>query len=88
MEHIPSETYSTDQKPPGLKPTIGRIVHYQKFGTPGGEHQSEPSPAIITRVNDDDTCDLFVMNPTGCYFNRTPYWVEPKAGHWNWPPRD
>ena len=23
------------------KPSIGRVVHYQKFGTPNGEHKSE-----------------------------------------------
>lgn len=32
------------------KPSIGRIVHYPKFGTPGGEHKPEPSPAAITKV--------------------------------------
>lgn len=72
------------------KPTIGRIVHYQKFGTPGGEHKAEPSPAMITKVDDDGTtCHLFVMNPNGCYFNKTPMSLlnEPLPGHWNWPPR-
>ncbi len=72
------------------KPTIGRIVHYQKYGTPGGEHKAEPSPAIITKVSEDGTtCSLFVMNPNGCYFNETPFAnsEEPKPGHWNWPPR-
>ena len=26
------------------KPSIGRIVHYQRHGSPNGEHKSEPSP--------------------------------------------
>jgi hypothetical protein len=70
------------------QPTIGRMVHYQKYGTPGGEHKAEPSPAVITKVLDDaGKCALFVMNPNGCYFNETPYSDEPKPGHWNWPPR-
>lgn len=71
------------------KPSIGRIVHYQKYGTPGGEHKAEPSPAVITKVKEDGlTCHLFVMNPNGCYFNETPYsGGEPIPGHWNWPPR-
>ena len=70
------------------KPSIGRVVHYQKYGTPGGEHKAEPSPAIITKVEEDGmTCHLFVMNPNGCYFNKTPFSPEPKPGHWNWPPR-
>jgi hypothetical protein len=71
------------------RPSIGRIVHYQKYGTPGGEHKSEPSPAVITQVlGDDGTCQLFVMNPNGVYFNKTPYSSEPKPGHWNWPTRN
>ena len=70
------------------KPSIGRVVHYQKYGTPGGEHKPEPSPAMITKVEEDGTtCMLFVMNPNGVYFNKTPFSAEPKPGHWNWPPR-
>lgn len=69
------------------QPTVGRMVHYQKYGTPGGEHKSEPSPAVITRVLDDQgKCDLFVMNPNGCYFNPTPFSEDPKPGHWSWMP--
>ena len=37
------------------KPSIGRVVHYQKFGTPNGEHKSEPSAAIITKVLNEET---------------------------------
>lgn len=71
------------------KPSIGRTVHYQRFGSPGGEHQAEPSPAVIVKVLDEPTgrCQLFVMNPNGLYFNDTPYSPTPKPGHWNWPPR-
>lgn len=71
------------------KASIGRVVHYQKYGTPGGEHLSEPSPAIITKVLNEETqeCQLFVMNPNGVYFNPTPFSSEPKPGHWSWPPR-
>lgn len=71
------------------KPSIGRIVHYMRYGTPGGEHKAEPSPAVITQVLDDEgTCMLFVMNPSGLYFNKTPYSKEPKAGSWSWPQRN
>lgn len=67
-------------------PSIGRIVWYQKYGTPNGEHKAEPSPAIVTQVCEDGrTCHLFVMNPNGCYFNKTPYSDELKGGHWSWP---
>lgn len=72
-----------------IKPSIGRIVHYQRYGSPGGEHLPEPSPAVIVKVLDEKTerCQLFVMNPNGLYFNDTPYSEEPKPGHWSWPPR-
>lgn len=70
-------------------PAIGRIVHYMKYGTPGGEHKPEPSAAVITQVLDAETkkCQLFVMNPNGVYFNPTPYSETYKPGHWSWPPR-
>ena len=68
-------------------PIVGCIVYYQRFGTAGGEHKSEPNPAIITQVLDDEgTCQLFVMNPNGVYFNKTPYSRVTKPGHWSWPP--
>lgn len=70
------------------KATIGRVVHYMKYGTPGGEHKAEPSPAIITKVINEETqeCQLFVMNPNGVYFNPTPYAEEYTPGHWSWMP--
>jgi hypothetical protein len=33
-----------------MKPTVGRIVHYQAFGTPGGEYPSVPRAAVITQA--------------------------------------
>lgn len=80
-----------------MTPTIGRVVHYQSYGTPNGEFQAEPRAAIITEVNEvqyDPTLPvtyevgLAVLNPTGVYFNRSvPFAEEPTPGHWNWPPR-
>ena len=32
------------------QPSVGRIVHYQSYGTPGGEYLPEPRAAIITEV--------------------------------------
>ncbi len=32
------------------QPSVGRIVHYVSYGTPGGEYQSECRAAIITEV--------------------------------------
>jgi len=68
-----------------VTPSVGRIVHYVAFGTPGGEFKSECRAAIITSavpVNHDDArviedgfdVGLCVLNPTGQFFNqRVPY---------------
>ena len=32
------------------QPSVGAIVHYQSYGTPGGEYLPEPRAAIITEV--------------------------------------
>lgn len=68
------------------KAFIGAQVLYCKYGTPGGEHLPEPSPAIVTKVLNEETqeCQLFVMNPNGIYFNPTKYSEEMKPGHWSW----
>lgn len=69
------------------QPTIGRIVHYQSYGTPGGEFLPEPRAAIITAVS-GETVSLCILNPTGMFFNENlPYSSTPKPGHWSWPPR-
>ena len=69
-------------------PSVGRVVHYQSFGTPGGEYLPEPRAAIITEVQSEDLVGLAVLNPTGFFFNRdVKFSEEPKPGHWNWPPR-
>ena len=74
----------------GQSPTVGRMVHYQSYGTPGGEFKSEPRAAIITEVTNKDTDEvsLCIMNPTGLFFSRCiPFSAEPKAGCWSWPQR-
>lgn len=75
-----------------MQPTIGRIVHYQAYGTPGGEYLPEPRAAIVTAVNSTEgrpgDVSLCVLNPTGMFFNlNVPHSPEPKPGHWNWPSR-
>jgi hypothetical protein len=71
-----------------MKPTVGRVVHYQSYGTPKGEYKSQPIAAVVTKVGEDDTVGLAILNPTGMFFNTAvPFSEEPKAGHWNWPPR-
>lgn len=73
------------------KPSIGRIVHYLAYGTPGGEYKSEPRAAIITAVHQDtipntSPVDICVMNPTGLFFNQKVTQGD-KPGQWQWPPR-
>lgn len=81
---------------PDQTPSIGRIVHYQSFGTPGGEFLPEPRAAIITAVHSSDPVpehgvpyiDAAVVNPTGLFFAvGLPFSAEPTPGHWSWPPR-
>lgn len=67
-------------------PSVGRVVHYQAYGTPGGEFKSVPRAAIIAAVHPEDECDLVVLNPQGLFFNRCKFSAEPKPGCWNWPP--
>lgn len=75
-----------------MKPTVGRIVHYQSFGTPGGEYKPEPRAAIVTQVSENgETVGLCILNPGGMFFQpATPHAPldKPWPGHWNWPPRE
>lgn len=73
-----------------MKPSVGRMVHYVSYGTPGGEYTSECRAAVITAT--DPTSDVFVslcvMNPGGLFFN-TSEWDEDdhRGGTWHWPER-
>ena len=60
-----------------MQPSVGRIVHYVSYGTPGGEYKSECRAAIVSAVypqtpaavGDTDAVSLVVLNPTGLFFN-------------------
>lgn len=71
-------------------PSVGRVVHYQSYGTPGGEFMPQPRAAIVTQVADDgETVGLFIMNPTGVFFPTAVKHAAddaPTPGCWNWPP--
>jgi hypothetical protein len=76
-----------------MKPTVGRIVHYVAYGTPGGEYAAGAHrAAVVTDVVDADSgvVSLCVLNPTGQFFNvRIEH--DPTAerpGTWHWPERD
>lgn len=75
------------------QPGIGRIVHYQSYGTVDGKYLPAPRAAVITAVLDSldgATVSLAVLNPTGLLFDvEVPHAKDdvPTPGHWNWPPR-
>jgi hypothetical protein len=74
-------------------PSVGRVVHYFAYGTPGGEFPAGVArAAIITEVDDpgnpDSPIGLAVLNPTGMFFNQHVKRCENtnnEAGHWDWP---
>lgn len=75
---------------------MGRIVHYQSYGTPGGEYLSACRAAVVTEVNADDpsVVGLCVLNPEGQFFNRNVTRDEGDehdgdrwGGTWHWPER-
>lgn len=74
-----------------MKPTVGRCVHYQSYGTPKGEYASQPRAATVTEVDENgENVGLCIMNPTGLFFTQhVPHAPgdKPTPGHWNWPPR-
>lgn len=83
------------------QPSVGRIVHYVSYGTPGGEYPSACRAAVITAVDDYQepavngegwhigAVDLCVLNPTGMFFNQgvVQNEAERKGGTWHWPER-
>ena len=68
-----------------MKPSVGRIVHYVSYGTPGGEFTSECRAAVITEVQNSETVTLCVLNPTGIFFHESNHYEEHKGGTWHWP---
>lgn len=80
------------------KLSVGRIVHYVSYGTPGGEYTSECRAAVVTAVDEYQPStgdhfighvDLCVLNPTGMFFNRGVHHDEDekRGGTWHWPER-
>jgi len=67
-----------------VKPSVGRIVHYVSYGTPGGEYGKECRAAVVTEIGEvfvpegqpaptgptGTPVGLAVLNPAGMFFNR------------------
>ncbi|MDJ0463189.1 hypothetical protein [Streptomyces sp. H27-C3] len=77
------------------QPSVGRVVHYRTYGTPGGEFLPECRAAIVTETDKHLDTDgrtrigLAVLNPEGLYFNRgCPQDNDAtRVGTWHWPER-
>ena len=76
------------------KPSVGRVVHYVAYGTPGGEFPAGICrAAVVTEVPTDgrsaELASVCVLNPTGFFFNRyLPHDEDAKLpGTWHWPER-
>ena len=70
-----------------INPTVGRVVYYKSYGTPGGEYPSVDRAAIITEVLDaeNDIVSLCVLNPEGMFFNKNVTKGQ-NGGQWDWMP--
>jgi hypothetical protein len=69
------------------RPSIGRIVVYNHPGSADGKFGRVQSPAIIQKVNEDGSCQLFVMSTSkGLWFSDN---ISQGDGpsQWNWPTR-
>lgn len=71
-----------------MQPSVGRVVHYVSYGTPGGEYPSVCRAAIVTEVS-AESVGLAVLNPEGMFFNRDVPHLEAHhdGGTWHWPER-
>jgi hypothetical protein len=79
-------------------PSVGRIVHYVSYGTPGREFLPACRAAIITEVSGDQEdiaegrVGLCVLNPTGIFLNSVTHGTvqdedRHASGTWHWPER-
>jgi hypothetical protein len=74
-----------------MKPSVGRIVHYVSYGTPGGEYRSECRAAIITagpllvpgtfHEPGGEAVGLCVLNPEGMFFKQHVLFHGGDTGH-------
>lgn len=70
--------------------TVGRMVHYVAYGTPGQEYEpGAHRAAIITDVVHAETgvVSLCILNPKGMFFDkRVPHFEadEHMPGSWHW----
>ena len=66
------------------QPSIGRIVIYNNGDVVLGDKQL---PAIVTRVNEDGSCRLYVFGARGKTFEAGNATQGSEMGQWDWPVR-
>lgn len=74
--------------------TVGRMVHYVAYGTPGGEYAAGAHRAAIiaelvnygiAEFEKSPEVTLLVINPTGIHFHTARFDdQEKKPGTWHW----
>jgi hypothetical protein len=70
------------------QPSVGRVVHYQAYGTPGAGFLGAARCALVTEVHDAErgVISVCVLTPSGLFFNRVSYDRDGRPGTWRWPP--
>lgn len=68
-------------------PSICRLVVYHHPGSADGRFKAVDSPALIQRVNADDSCELVVFSVYGGLFFNHGAIEGSDAGQWSWPER-
>lgn len=59
------------------KPSVGRIVHYTSYGTPGGEYPSVCRAAVVTAVHEFDENESIQSAAEGrMIWNAGPYFLD------------
>lgn len=56
-----------------MRPSVGRVVHYVSYGTPGGEYGQACRAAVVTEIYEGSSAQqasLAVLNPSGLFFDR------------------
>ncbi len=67
--------------------TVGRMVHYVAYGTPGGEYEAGAHRAAIVvevLVRETGIVKLAIFNPTGIHWNESAYSEKVVPGTWHW----
>lgn len=68
-------------------PSVGRVVHYVAYGTPGGEYPAGVHRAAIITEVFASCVALCVLNPTGMFFKEAILFdaTAQQPGTWHWP---